>query len=262
MTAVVVHYRGGELARRCVESCLAIERIDEVVLVDNEGVGERLRRDFAGRRVRVVDMGRNAGFGTAANAGADLARGEAVLILNQDVVLTAATLDEVMARGERAGAWIAAPLLLDLEDRAVSRKTSFPRPLRWSAPGPPPDGCRFAPYVVGAVMVLMPGHTDLRFDERFFMYGEDIDICWNVWARGGCVVEACDASALHVGGTATSTRWSPRMSEYRVLVANGRFVRKVAGWGGALRYARQLVSTALRANYPGASIRPSMHAGT
>ena len=237
VTAVIVHFRGRDHLDRCVEACLAADRVAEVIVVDNEGVGDELGARFPEPRVAVVDMPDNAGYGIAANVGIARARSESVLVLNQDVVLPPETLEEMLRVGAEADAWIVAPRLHDLDGVERSRKVAFPPPLSWTPPPSLGDDWHPAPYVAGAVMLLMPGHTDLRFDERFFMYGEDEDICFRVWAAGGRVVVVERAWALHVGATATASVWSERRTARRILVARGRFVRKHAGWNGVLRWA-------------------------
>jgi GT2 family glycosyltransferase len=247
VTAVIVHFRGGDHFDRCVEACLATDRISQVIVVDNEGVGDHLRARFDPLRVDVVEMPRNVGYGTAANAGMARAASPSVLVLNQDVVLPPATLEAMLAVGAEADAWIVAPRLHDVDGVERSRKGGFPPPLRWTPPATSGPDWRPAPFVAGAVMLLTPGHTDLRFDERFFMYGEDEDICFRVWASGGRVVALENAWALHIGATATSAVWSERRTATRTLVARGRFVRKHAGWWGALRWAWGVGGSILRA---------------
>ncbi len=248
LTAVIVHYRGGDHLARCVASCLASPGMAEVLVVDNEGVGDRLRAQFAGEeRVAVIQSPGNLGFGRAANVGLSLARSAAVLALNQDVVVPAKTVEAMLDAGARSGAWIVAPRLRDRDGNERSRKVGFASPLRWAPPSMPPDGpWRYAPYVVGAVMLFMPGHTDLRFDDRFFMYGEDEDIGWRVWQAGGTVIALEDHWATHVGGTATATKWSPRRTEWRILWARARFVRKHAGLAGLAKFAADWSATTLR----------------
>ena len=244
-----MHYRGGDHLARCVESCLASPGMAEVLIVDNEGVGDRLRAQFAGEeRVAVAASPENLGFGRGANIGLALARSAAVLVLNQDVVVPAETVDAMLDAGARSGAWIVAPRLRDAEGHERSRKVGFAAPLEWAPPPVTPDGpWRYAPYVVGAVMVFMPGHTDLRFDDRFFFYGEDEDLGWRVWQAGGTVIALEDHWAAHVGGTAAATRWSPRKNEWRILWARARFIHKHAGWTGLARFAGAWSATTARA---------------
>ena len=239
VSAVIVHYRGGDHLGRCVASCLDSPSVAEVLVVDNEGVGARLRSQFAAEpRVAVIETGANLGFGRAANVGLAHARSAAVLVLNQDVVIPPETVGAMLDVGVRAGAWIVGPRLRDADGQERSRKVGFAPPLQWSAPHTALDGpWRFAPYVVGAAVLFMPGHTDLRFDDRFFMYGEDEDLGWRVWQAGGTVIALEEAWATHVGGTATAAVWSPRRTEWRIVWNRARFIHKHAGWRGAARYA-------------------------
>lgn len=173
VSVVIVHYRGAGYIEPCVASCLDDPAIDEVVIVDNEGVTDGLRRTFSDPRVRVLALDHNAGYGRAANAGLAAARFPAVLVLNQDVALPAGAVNALLDVGRATGAWIVGPRLADGRGVIAASKERFPWPLRWAThPRPPadPDGpARFVPWVPGAALLLMPGHTGLRFDERFFM---------------------------------------------------------------------------------------------
>jgi len=100
-------------------------------------------------------------------------------------------------------------------------------------------------------MLFTEGHTDLRFDERLFMYAEDEELCWRVWASGGRVVEAQDAVVIHHGGTAAGGRWSRYGVAIRTVLNRARFVRWHHGWLGAAGYlaataGRGLLGRALR----------------
>jgi GT2 family glycosyltransferase len=92
------------------------------------------------------------------------------------------------------------------------------------------------PWISGAAMLFLPGHTELRFDERLFMFGEDEELCFRVWKRGGAVVIVNGAKVVHVGATATSTRWSGRSIAVRTVANRARFVAWHAGWWSVPRY--------------------------
>lgn len=249
--AVVVHYRGAGYVERCVASCLDGLGLDEVLIVDNEGIAETLRRTFSDPRVRVLAVDHNAGYGRAANAGLAAARSAAILVLNQDVVLPAGAVGALLDVGRAMGAWVVGPQLVDNHGVIADSKERFPWPLRWQTP-PPPPGCpavpgRFVPWVPGAALLLMPGHTELRFDEWFFMYVEDEDLCARVWARGGRVVLA-DTVVMHAGGTAAGERWSRRAIALRILLGRIRMVHAHRGATLAAAYAaRSLSAAAIRA---------------
>jgi N-acetylglucosaminyl-diphospho-decaprenol L-rhamnosyltransferase len=236
VSAVIVHFRGGQLLNRCIDSCLASGDVTEVLVVDNEGVAGRLRRELSHPEVRVVAMAGNAGYGRAANVGLRLSRGDAVLVMNQDVVLPPGTVAPLLEAGARAEAWLVGPRLFDAHGAEAPPKRGFPPPLRWM-PAVEGDGRWMPrPWVPGAAMLFMPGHTTLRFDERLFMFGEDEELCWRVWSAGGRVVEARDTRVVHEGGTATGRRWGRLAITGRTVANRSRFVRWHRGWTGAARY--------------------------
>jgi N-acetylglucosaminyl-diphospho-decaprenol L-rhamnosyltransferase len=236
LSAVVVHFRGRDRIRRCVRSCLDDPGVEEVLVVDNEGTGSNLGRELAGLGVRLIRMNRNVGYGRAANVGLEVSSSDSVLVLNQDAVLSSGAVQAMMAAGLEAEAWLVGPSLLGEDGHPVRSKERFPPPLSWRPPPGGGRGWRYVPWVSGAAMLFMPGHTDLRFDERLFMYVEDEELCWRVWEAGGRVAWAEAAEVVHAGGTATATRWGRRRITFRTVANRGRFVRWHRGWGGAAAY--------------------------
>jgi GT2 family glycosyltransferase len=229
-TAVVVHYRGREQLSRCIDSCLAEGSITEVIVVDNEG-------GLRDSRVRVLEMPRNAGYGRAANAGLDAAGSGAtlMLVLNQDVVLPPGVVPALLEAGQASDAWLIGPQLVDLAGVVNTSGGQFPWP--FAPPSAPRDASwQFVPWVPGAAIVFMPGHTDLRFDERFFMYVEDEDLCARVWAMGGRVVQADHVTIVHEGATAAREKWSNTSITLRILAGRVRMVRTHRGTLAAARY--------------------------
>jgi GT2 family glycosyltransferase len=227
-SAVVVHYRGGEQLARCLDSCFAEGSITEVIVVDNEGgVGDA--------RVRVLEMPRNVGYGRAANAGLEAAADGPVLVLNQDVVLRPGAVAQLLEAGQASDAWLVAPNLVDQDGTANASGARFP----WPFDPPAAEvaaGWRYTAWIPGAAVLFMPGHSDLRFDERYFMYVEDEDLCARVWAAGGSVVRVDAVTVLHEGGTATRQRWSDRSIAVRVVAGRMRMVRSHRGTLAAVLY--------------------------
>ncbi|MEX2457744.1 MAG: glycosyltransferase, partial [Actinomycetota bacterium] len=158
VAAVVVHYRGGEVIGRCLEAVLAEPEVLEAVVVDNEGIAQRLRWAHLDPRVRVLAMSRNVGFGRAANAGLEVARADAALILNQDAYPEPGAIGELLRVAAESGAWLAAPALVDEHAERHPAKDRFPPPLEWHSEAVG-EGWRAVPWVSGAAMLLAPGHT-------------------------------------------------------------------------------------------------------
>jgi N-acetylglucosaminyl-diphospho-decaprenol L-rhamnosyltransferase len=245
VSVIVVHFRGQDRIQSCVRSCLDDPEVEEVIVVDNEGIGRRLRRALPHPRVRILQMNHNAGYGRAANAGLAASRGDAVLVLNQDAQIGPGAAAALLEAGATSEAWLVGPRLLGSDGAEATPKERFPLPLGWAAGTTSGPGWRARPWIPGAAMLFMPGHTGLRFDPRLFMFGEDEELCWRVWASGGRVVEAEGAQVVHEGGTAASARWTTLGIAGRTVLNRARFIRWHRGRRAASTYLADAVGRAV-----------------
>jgi len=179
--------------------------------------------------VEVVELGENVGFGRATNAGLARVADPVTVLLNPDVELLDGSLATLAAELMRRGApeRLLGPQVVrtdgTLEDSAQLRPTSaaaalgallppaaLPGPLRervepWRASGP-----RRVDWLVGCCLA---GRTDtLRrlgpFDERIFLYAEDLDLGLRAGALGVQSWFWPSARVLHRGQHATSAVWA------------------------------------------------------
>lgn len=212
--AVVVHYVDAAATVRCVQSLCAQRPRPHVVVVDNaspDGSGRTLEEKFANfADVVVVHAERNGGFGAGCNRGIDLALRNwpdlaHVLLLNPDATLAPGSLAEMQAtarRHTRAG------LVGCRIDKADG--TPWYRNGRWPAwtlsgfhqPPPAHSSEHRAEFVTGCCMLLAGDllRAGLRFDEDYFLYCEDADLCREVGARGRELWVTQKALAHHDGG--------------------------------------------------------------
>lgn len=260
VTAIVVAHDSGSDLRRCLSSFR--RELDlgglagEVVLVDNAS------RDAAPQEaaelpwVTLVSNSRNRGFGAAVNQGFRLARGRRVLLLNPDVELCAGSLLRLLgALDSDPGAGLAAPALLlpdgtrqpsprrfyDLP-AVLAQRTRFGRMARGRRAlvhhlmldGPPPGT---VDWVTGAAMLLDPGSVpqDGPFDERYFLYFEDVDLCRRLRAQGRTVRFEPEAVVRHVfaRGSRLHVPWNPLLWHH---LRSGLLY--AARWSGALWSSR------------------------
>ena len=179
--------------------------------------------------VEVVELGENVGFGRATNAGLARVADPVTVLLNPDVELLDGSLATLAAQLMRRGApeRLLGPQVVHtdgtLEDSAQLRPTSaaaalgallppaaLPGPLRervepWRASGP-----RRVDWLVGCCLA---GRTDtLRrlgpFDERIFLYAEDLDLGLRAGALGVQSWFWPSARVLHRGQHATNAVWA------------------------------------------------------
>src|SRR5919199_4669695 len=80
---------------------------------------------------------------------------------------------------------------------------------------------------IGAVLAVRGDAWEALegFDERRFMYAEDIDLCWRARERGWEVRFVADAEFVHLGGASTGRRWSDPERAERVARAEAAMIR-------------------------------------
>lgn len=236
LDVVVVNWNG----RRYLPACLSALRrstIDaRVVLVDNastDGSVGYVAREHPG--VTLLGLPTNIGYAGGANAGIRSGRGEYVMIMNPDVILAPdhlAKLTERMLRDPSIGAaqgklyqirpedYVAgrteAARTLDSAGHAV-RRSRMVVDIGQSEPESPRfDEERSVFSACGAALLLRRAMLeDLAiegefFDEDFFAYKEDIDLCWRARILGWDVRYVPAAVGFHVRGWAGARPPSPR----------------------------------------------------
>jgi N-acetylglucosaminyl-diphospho-decaprenol L-rhamnosyltransferase len=260
IAAVVVDHDTGPLLSGCVRSVLA-DGAASVVVVENGAAGssEAPLEDVLGERstpVRVVRPGRNVGFGAGVNRGlaalaAEPAPPEWVLVSNTDLEVHPGALDALRAALEAHPAWAivgpriftdsgdvypsvrAFPTFIDAAGHALLAqfKPDNPFTKRYNPGSPEGDAVTGAGWVSGSCFLARRRALEELggFDEAYFMYAEDMDLCWRAHQAGWGVGFAGTAAVTHVQGVSTARR------PYRMMVAHHRSalrftVRTTTGW--------------------------------
>src|SRR5262245_7420431 len=249
MDVVVVSHRSRDLLHRCLSSLAAHPPRGgaQVWVVDNaslDGTVEMARTEFPA--VELIALERNAGFAAANNVA--IRRGSApyVLALNPDTRLTAGALDcmvDVMERDPSIGI---AGCRLELEDGTFDHaaRRSFPTPVSalghftrlarsetapaWLTDYRAPSVERGAVDAVnGAFMLFRRKALDEvgLFDEGYWMYMEDLDICYRFAQAGWVTWYEPDATVVHIKAGTSGKARRPRL-DYAFHYGMFRFYRK------------------------------------
>ena len=240
---VIVDFSAGSHLVGAVDSVLASGVVD-VVVVDNAGDGSSARAlGELAQRVHLVEPGRNLGFGAGANRGvAALGDVELVVVANPDVVVHHGAVDVLAAALEAHPSWaIAGPTILNETGVRYPSMRQFPTVLdavghaslgrvwptnpftrRYRETGPGSDGT--TDWVSGSCLIVRRSLFEELggFDERYFMFAEDMDLCWRAKRAGHQVGTAPDAVVTHVEGV------SRRVAPYRMQVAHHRSALRFA----------------------------------
>jgi N-acetylglucosaminyl-diphospho-decaprenol L-rhamnosyltransferase len=227
VSAVVVNYNARDLLLRAIQS-LRVEGIADIVVADNASVdGSEAAVRAADLDVVYVQTGANLGYGTGANRGVahtDPAS-RFVLIANADTLIEPGSIKAMVAALEadpRRG--VVGPVIEQLDGSMYSSPRVFPtlgdaighaylgmfvpnnrwtrryRMLGWDH-SQPAD----VDWVSGSCfMVRRDAWDELRgFDEAYFMYAEDLDLCWRAHRAGWKVAFEPAARVVHVQGAST-----------------------------------------------------------
>jgi GT2 family glycosyltransferase len=233
LSIVIVNWNGGDDLLRCLESLYShsLAGTMEVVVVDNgseDGSPELIRRTVP--QVILIEAGANLGFAKAANLGWRRAQGEYVLFLNPDTLVPAGTLDQALTylRAHPAVGMVGVKLLNPDGSLQVScwnflslptllldnllRLPLMPRSLAdrylyrlWNH-----GETREVDWIAGAFLLCRRSVLEEvgGFDEDYFMYCEDMDLCYRVRRRGHLVVYYPAASIMHHGNRSGAKKWA------------------------------------------------------
>lgn len=216
ISLIFVNYRSVRYLAKALESLFSFERdqrLFEVIVVNNDASESKdlaiLKQSFPFLLLESED---NIGFGSGNNRGAAVAQGDILGFINPDVLWTGTYLcpiEQFFSREKRIGVLGLTLLTEDKHPEAWSvgmapsifrlvQNNLFPlKQAFWKK-----AGLSFPDWVSGGALFI---RTEIfseigGFDERFFLYFEDVDLCSAVRKRGLAV--ACDPafSLIHLGG--------------------------------------------------------------
>ena len=238
---VIVHYSSVEDLGSCLAS-LECEHFASLTIVDNASPCPVPPDLVSHQEVRVVRLSANVGFGLGVNIGVKEGRAPLVLIVNPDVRVSNEALSQLRtALGETDEIAAVAPrLLLEGGEPQVGAAGYFPtygaviahafpalgwwparwtsRPLflretEWNQPASPT--ITEVDWVSGACLLIKRSAFEAvgGFDDRFFMYGEDIDLCRRFAQRGWRVRYSPGTAVTHTQ-RALGPEWIEGLDHY------------------------------------------------
>jgi GT2 family glycosyltransferase len=206
VSAVVLAWKAEPWLRRGVEALLASEKVDvDVVLVDNGCTTDDVEILERVPGVTVVRPGSNLGFAGGCNAGADVATGDYLALVNGDAIVEPTTMARLVEEAARPGiAIVGASIRLDTDPRLLN---SAGNPvhvlgLSWAGRLNEPE-TRTQPeevLVASGACMMVPMAQWRRFggfDDEYFAYHEDTELSIRAWQTGYRVMYVPDAVAVH-----------------------------------------------------------------
>lgn len=252
LSIIIVNWNSKEYLRKCIASILAeTHGIEfEIVVIDNasfDGCDQMLRETYP--QVRYIQSDKNLGFAKANNAAFKVSVGRNILFLNPDTEFEGAsveTLFNLLCSFPSAGA--VGPKLLN-SDKSVQTsciqsfptisnqildsnalRTLFPRARLWGMKPLFTGNSVHTEVDVVSGACLMIKRSVFKgigmFSPDFFMYSEDIDICFKVREAGWKTYYVPTAAVVHHGGGSSSRNSVNTFSSVMMLESRWRFFRK------------------------------------
>ena len=231
---VIVNWNSGAYLSACIQSIEAVEhrgyRIARVIVVDNASADDSANVASTTLPLQVVRNAQNVGFGAACNGGARMGDSDLILFLNPDTRLQPSSLTESVPHfGDRADVWVVGAALIDgggRVQRSCARAVTGPRMIAhaigidrvlpsfgYVISDWPHDKTRLVDHVIGAFYLMRRAAFERLngFDERFFVYLEDLDLSTRVREAGGKCLFVREATAFHAGGGTTRSIKATRL---------------------------------------------------
>lgn len=220
-SVIIVNYNAGDRLRRCLQQLTEQTVRDfETIIIDNDSADDSLdlAAPIAGLLgARIIRSGINLGFAAGNNRAVAEARGRWIAFLNPDAYAEPGWLEALMAATVRypwAAAFGSTQISAGAPDRldgagdayhvfGVGYRGHF----GWPLASLPPDGECFAPCAAAALYRREVFDALGGFDERFFCYGEDVDLGFRLRLAGERAVQVA-AAVVHHEGSGISGRYS------------------------------------------------------
>jgi N-acetylglucosaminyl-diphospho-decaprenol L-rhamnosyltransferase len=273
LSIIIVSFNTRALTLACLRSVFAQAQSPdfEVLVFDNassDGSAAVVEAEF-GHRVRLVKHPDNIGFAAANNRAAGEARGEYLLLLNPDTLILNHAIDRLLAFAEshpqhgiyggrtvyadgslNFASCLAAMTPWSLFCGAVGLTTAFPRSDwfdreamgRWER-----DSVREVDIVVGCFFLLKKSTWEQLggFDLKYWMYGEEADLCLRAQRLGYRPIITPEATIVHyMGAASTASERTPMIAKAKSTLVRDHWSPSAQPWGlsmlwlwAAVRYA-------------------------
>lgn len=241
LSIIIVNYRTFELTRNTIESVLnsSLSCDYEIIIVDNasgDGSLENLKDFFADEsRVRFIPSSVNGGFAYANNLAIRDSNPEYYLLLNSDTIVEDNTLTEALNYIQSHEDVGALGVRVCLEDGQLDKacRRSFPNPTNsfyrlfhipshndssdnYNLDDLDDSGIYEIDCLTGAFILMRSKVMDEigPLDETFFMYGEDIDLCYRIKKAGYKIVYYGKVKITHLKGASSKKQKNKLIYEF------------------------------------------------
>jgi O-antigen biosynthesis protein len=230
LSIIIVNYNVKEFLQNLIDSIkkASLNLTKEIIIIDNasdDGSVEFIKDKFP--EVKLISNQQNLGFGKANNIGLKLASGKYFLLINPDTLVAEDTFEKMISFFEsNSEVGLAGCKILNPDGSLqLACRRSFPGP--WTSftkvtglSSLFPNNKIFARYnltyldenksyevdAISGSFMMMRKEVYQKvggFDEQFFMYGEDLDLCYRIQKSGFKVYYVHSTQIIHYKGEST-----------------------------------------------------------
>jgi N-acetylglucosaminyl-diphospho-decaprenol L-rhamnosyltransferase len=217
-SVVVLNYNGLTMLKKCLPSLLDQHYADyEIILIDNgshDGTSQWVQANYPRHpRLKFHPLKTNTGFAGGNNYGVKRAKGEFIVLLNNDTQCPKDFLEHLIAKMKMEDKrTIGGALNINRGMAAKVRSMIFKRHefvtmnlvgetvVIAAKPEEIEHGAISTFFTAGNGLCFRKSVYGLPFDENYFIYAEDVYICWKAWLIGGKVKTILPAKIMHIGG--------------------------------------------------------------
>lgn len=251
LSIIIVNYKNKDKLSDCLVSLNNVNLSPlsyEIIIVDNNS-GDDLN-EFSSQRIKIINSPINLGMGKGNNLGISKSKGEVILIINPDTIIKGKAIPilfDYLQSHDDVG--IVGPKLLNRDSSIQYSCARFPKVytpiLRRTFLGKyfkknrdyfmmtnfDHNLIKEVDWLMGSCLMFRKKYfkngknIELRFDERYFMYFEDIDLCRQSWYNNLKVVYNPEGIVIH-----DHARESAKYPWYLALLTDNLFWYHINSW--------------------------------
>lgn len=211
LTSIIIPvYNQWHYTKKCIESIINnTSRTYEIIVIDNGSTDYTKSGLKKYNEINIITNEKNLGYAKACNQGARKAKGDLLLFLNNDTIVTKDWVDKMVKCISSkpdigvVGCKLLFPETNKIQHAGVVLYNKIPGHIFYNEPGSIPQANikKYYPAVTGACLLTLKNlYNDVNgFDENYVNGYEDVDYCLKAWETGYKVLYCPDTLIYHYG---------------------------------------------------------------
>ena len=198
ISIVIVNYNGNRFLTNCIKSIKkSIYKNYEIIIIDNASKDNSIDSIRPSSNITILKNKINLGFSEANNLAAKLAKGKYIFFLNNDTKILPDTISNIAnTLSSNKSQTIYTCSIYDYTNKIFFHSSICVDPFGFPVNHNKIFYAEGSALIVSKFLFLKLG----QFDSKYFMFHEDIDLCWRAWLSGYNVDVIPNARINHYAG--------------------------------------------------------------